>query len=243
MSWHLDRMVGVDFETTGLDVETDRIVTACVAQVGGGLPVASAGWLADPGVEIPDGASAVHGISTERARAEGTPAAVVVESVVAALAQVVTGGHPLVAMNAAYDLTMLDREARRYGVTPLTDIVGDDLRVVDPLVIDRAVDPYRSGRRNLGALCEHYGVRLDGAHTADADALAACRVVWRLGEVWPQVRGTGLDELHSVQRVWARQQAASLAAHFRRTPGAEHRAGTVRSEWPLVPAPREGGVR
>ena len=45
--------------------------------------------------------------------------------------------------------------------------------VFDPYVIDRVRDPYRRGKRNLGALCKHYGVRLDNAHEATADATAA----------------------------------------------------------------------
>ena len=38
-------------------------------------------WLADPGIEIPEQATAVHGISTERARAEGRPAPLVVAEI------------------------------------------------------------------------------------------------------------------------------------------------------------------
>src|SRR5688500_20167479 len=85
MSWHLGRLCGFDLETTGVDVEADRIVSACVVQCGGGHPTQSATWMADPGIEIPEGAAKVHGITTERARAEGRPAAEVVEQVVAAL--------------------------------------------------------------------------------------------------------------------------------------------------------------
>lgn len=238
--WHTGRMAGFDLETTGIDVESDRIVTACVVQVGGGLPVQSADWLADPGIEIPDGAAAVHGITTEKARAEGAPAAEVVESLVAALAQVVVDGIPIVAMNARYDLTLLDREARRHGVRPLSDVVGGDLRVIDPLVLDKTVDTYRKGSRSLTALCEHYQVVLDGAHSADADAIAACRVAWRLGQRFPQLAGTELGELHAAQRMWAAKQAAGLAAYFTRT-GKVEAAASVRAEWPLIPAQRDGG--
>ena len=52
---------------------------------GSGACVERWDWLADPGVEIPLQASAVHGITTERARAEGRPAAEVVAEIVAAL--------------------------------------------------------------------------------------------------------------------------------------------------------------
>ncbi|MER6607329.1 exonuclease domain-containing protein [Streptomyces sp. NPDC000927] len=235
MSWHTGRLAGFDLETTGVDVETDRIVTACIIECGGGYSLTSTTWLADPGIDIPAEATAVHGISTEKARTDGRPAADVVEEIVHALVEAVDAGRPVVIMNAPFDLTLLDREARRYGITPLTDLVGDELRVIDPRVMDKAVDPYRKGRRTLTDLCAHYGLRCDAAHTADADALAACRVAWVLAERWSQLRGTALDQLHAVQRQWAAQQAVSYASYLARTPGREAESATVRPEWPLVP--------
>lgn len=240
MSWHLGRLAGFDTESTGVDVENDRIVTACVVQVGSGQPAAPANWLADPGVEIPEAASRIHGITTERARKEGRPAGEVVEQVVAALAAVVLSDIPIVAMNASFDFTILDREARRHGVQPLAEIVGTDLRVVDPFVLDKRIDPYRPGKRTLTDLCRHYQVPLDGAHSADADAVAACRVAWRIASTYAEIGNATLDELHDQQEDWAREQAESLAAYFRRTPGKEHQADTVRTDWPLIPQQRGG---
>jgi DNA polymerase-3 subunit epsilon len=229
-------MAGFDLETTGVDVEQDRIVTACVVQCGGNHPTQSATWLADPGIEIPEEAAKVHGITTDRARAEGRPAAEVVEQVVAALAEVVLAGTPVVAMNAAYDLTLLDREARRHGVQPLIDIVGGDLRVIDPRVLDKQIDKFRRGGRKLEDLCRTYEVRLDGAHSADADAIAACRVAWRQGSTRPELAELSLDDLHNSQIWWAAEQAASLQEHFRKTrPDA-----VVEGAWPLIPRQMEG---
>jgi DNA polymerase-3 subunit epsilon len=238
VSWCLGRLAGFDIESTGVSPERDRIVTACVVQCGGGSPVASATWMSDVGgIEIPEAASAVHGITTERVRAEGRPAGEVVEEIITALTAVVLSGIPVVAMNATYDLTMLDREARRHGVQPLAETVGDDLRVVDPFVLDKQVVPRRRGRRTLTALCEAYGVRLDGAHDAAADALAACRVVWRIGQQCPEIGSASLDDLHTQQIAWADQQAADLADYFRRK-GDDARAKTVRGDWPLIPHQR-----
>ncbi|GHA95177.1 3'-5' exonuclease [Streptomyces tendae] len=238
-AWFEGRLAGFDLETTGVDVEQDRIVTACVVQCGGGNPTQSATWLADPGIEIPEGAAKVHGITTERARAEGRPAAGVVEQLIAALAESVLAGLPVVAMNASFDLTIVDREARRHGVQPLVDIVGGDLRVVDPRVLDKQVSR-RKGRRTLSDLCDHYQVPLGEAHSADADAIAACRVAWRLGTTVQQLGAMSLDDLHQAQIKWAEAQGRSLAAYFRRTPGKESWADGVRTEWPFIPAQRGG---
>lgn len=241
MTWFTSRLCGFDLESTGVNVETDRIVTGCVVQCGGGHDTQSATWMADPGVEIPEEAAKIHGVTTERARAEGRPPAEVVEQMVAALAECVLAGQPVVAMNASFDLTMLDREARRHGVQPLVDVVGGDLRVIDPRVLDKQVSR-RKGRRTLSDLCAHYQVALDGAHSADADAIAACRVAWRLGTTVQQLGSMSVDDLHQAQIKWAEAQGRSLAAYFRRTPGKESWADGVRTEWPMIPAPRDGGA-
>ncbi|MBP8536117.1 exonuclease domain-containing protein [Streptomyces sp. MK37H] len=240
MSWHLGRMCGYDLETTSADPETARIVTACVVQVGGNQPAQTANWLSDvDGEEIPAEAAKIHGITTERARAEGTDLREVVETLLAALSQVVLSGVPIVAMNARYDVTVLDREARRYGMTPLTDRLSGDLRVVDPYVIDKQMDRYRKGKRTLTHLCQHYQVRLDGAHSADADAIAACRVAWRQGQRYERLAAMSLDELHTAQVEWAAAQAADLQAHFRKT----NQDAYCAPEWPLIPHQAKAGDR
>jgi DNA polymerase-3 subunit epsilon len=144
-------------------------------------------------------------------------------------------------MNASYDLTILDREARRYGVQPLTDVIDlAHLRVIDPRVLDKQLSR-RRGKRTLTDLCAHYRVALDGAHDSTADAIAACRVAWRIGSQYPRIGGLDTHALTVAQAGWAAAQAESLAAYFRRTPGKESWADGVRTEWPLIPAPRTEG--
>lgn len=229
MSWHLGRLCGFDIESTGPDPLTARIVTACIVQVGGGMGISPANWLADPGVDIPDEAANIHGITTEHARQNGRPAAEVVEQLLGGLTNVILAGVPIVAMNARYDLTLLDREAERYGLDPLP--AGP---VVDPFVIDKHVDKYRKGSRKLTALCEHYGVPIGDAHTADADAIAACRVAWRQGTIHPPLAAMDLEQLHRAQAEWAAEQAASLQEYFRK----KDPAAVVEGAWPLIPRQR-----
>lgn len=231
----MGRLAAFDVETTGIDCETDRIVTAAVSFVGGALPVEHHGWLLDPGVEIPAGATAVHGITTEQAQADGRPPAEAIEEIAAALAAHLREGVPVIAFNARFDLTCLDREARRHGVEPLVDRVGgpDGMLVIDPYVLDKQVDRYRKGKRTLGAVCAHYGVRLDDAHAAGADALAAARVAWRLGQRVAELRETDLRTLHGQQVAWAAQQAASLEEHYQRNGRTEY----IERAWPIVPEP------
>lgn len=231
MAWHHGRLAAFDIESTGVSPEDDRIVTATVSVVGGDAPIDSVSWLADPGIEIPAGATNVHGITTEMARAEGREPADVVDEITTMLEREVSKGVPIVAFNARYDLTMLDREARRNEVEPLVERVpADSLLVVDPLIIDKQLDKFRKGKRTLTDVCAVYDVALNDAHAADADAIAAARVAWRLGEKFEEL-GVPLDELHQLQVAWAAEQAASLESYFK----SQGRDETVEGAWPIVP--------
>jgi DNA polymerase-3 subunit epsilon len=237
MSWHEGRLAAFDVETTGVSPASDRIVTAAVSLVGGGLDAVSRDWLVDPGVEIPQGATDVHGITTEMARRDGMPSAEAVERITTLLAEQIVAGVPVIAFNARFDLTMLDREARRHGVVPLVDRVGgpEAMLVVDPHVLDKQFDRFRKGKRTLTAVCAHYRVPLTAAdaHAANADALAAARVAWRLGQASPELRALELGQLHSHQVAWAAEQAASFQEYLRAQGSVER----IEGAWPIVPEP------
>jgi len=203
-----------DLETTGVDVRSARIVSACVAELDAdGEVVARRDWLVDPGIEIPEGAAAIHGITTERARAEGSPAAVAVPEIVAAVREVLDRGVGLTVYNAAYDLSLLAHEAVRHGVEP----IAEPAPVVDPLIIDKQVDRYRKGKRTLELAAAHYGVALDDAHDAGADAIAAARVAQAIARAYPRDEPLTAMQLHELQVVWAAAQQADFAAYMRRS--------------------------
>lgn len=205
----LSRVAVFDLETTGVDVTGDRVVTAHVGVLDAkGREIASRDWLAYPGIDIPDGATAVHGITTEHARAHGRPAIEVVSQVTAALRSLLSQGVPVVAYNASYDFSLLAHEARRHGLEPLVD----PSPVIDPMVIDKAYDRYRRGKRTLEVVAAHYAVPLEGAHDASADAVAAGRVAQALARQFRMPET--LEALHTQQIGWARSQAASLTEYF-----------------------------
>lgn len=206
-----------DLETTGVDVAGDRIVTAHVGLIDAdGRVIRAQGWLADPGVTIPDAAAAVHGVTTAHARAHGGAASRVAREVVEALRALFDDGIPVVAFNAPFDFTLLRHEALRHGVAPLEAPAP----VIDPLVLDKALDKYRRGKRTLTAVAEHYGVTLEGAHEAAADAVAAGRVAQAIaaqdaaaGGAWATLTAA---ELHARQVEWAREQTDGLSEYFAR---------------------------
>ncbi|MFE4963372.1 3'-5' exonuclease [Streptomyces sp. NPDC056660] len=232
MGWHQELLIGFDLETTGTDPREARIVTGAVIEVRAGQELGRREWLADPGVEIPADAVAVHGISNERAAAEGRPA----DQVADALADVLTGywktGVPVVAYNATFDLTLLSAELRRHGLPSLSDRLGglDPAPVIDPYTIDRWVDRYRRGKRNLEAVCAEYGITLVAAHNASADALAAARLAGAIAERHPKIAALGPAELHRRQVEWYAQWAADFQQFLRRKGEAD---AVVDGAWPL----------
>ncbi|EGJ73985.1 putative DNA polymerase III subunit epsilon [Streptomyces sp. Tu6071] len=236
MTWYEGPLTGFDLETTGTDVEQDRIVTAAVIRLDSSGAVAhTRTWLLDPGVEIPAEATAIHGIPTARARADGAPARGAVAEITEALAAELRVGTPLVVMNARYDLSLLDRECRRHGVPALAELLGaEPAPVIDPLVLDKHADRYRRGSRVLAALCAHYDVRLDTAHDARSDALAATLLARSLGAHHPSLGTLPPTDLHRLQIDAAARQSASLQEYLRRTkPDA-----VVEGAWPVIPRQR-----
>ncbi len=225
--WANGRLCGFDIETTDADPNQARIVTATLVLVGANRPSRVFRLLVDPGVEIPAETTAVHGITTEHARTEGCAPPYALAEIMRRLRGIWERGIPVVAFNGSYDLTVLDRELHRHQDTSLT-VTGP---VVDPHIIDKAIDR-RPGKRTLDATCRHYQVRLDGAHDATHDALAAARLAWRLARVHPtEVGELSLAELYRRQVVWSQQLADELNQYWR-SKGLDR---TKDGSWPIQP--------
>ena len=244
MAWHTERLLGFDLETTGTDPARARIVTGAVVAIGGGRPPARREWLADPGVLIPPDATAVHGISDEQA-ATGQPAAQVADAIADVLTAAWRTGVPVVAYNAAFDLSLLAAELHRHGLPSLRERLGrDPAPVIDPYTIDRAVDRRRRGRRTLTAVCAEYGIGLGRAHEAAADALAAARLARAIAGRYREIAELAAADLHARQIAWAARRAADVQAHLRRQ---GDRTAVVDGHWPLrdpaLPAERAPSAR
>lgn len=222
--------VAFDLETTGTNPFTARIVTATLVEVGGGGVLSERHWLVNPGVPIPAEATAIHGVTSEGAEAEGIRADIAVYEITSAVAGVFGAGHPLVVFNANYDLTVLTRELERHCEAELR--IG---HVLDPLVLDRALDRWRPGKRRLADVCQAYGVRQDDEHTSGGDALAAARLAWRMARDYSAVGHRTLPELHA----WQAEQHLSWAEDFERYLRGKGREDVIEREWPVRVA-REG---
>lgn len=159
MSWHDGPMRGLDFETTGVDPTTDRAITCGIVDTHPGSRPYPIQWLLDPGTDIAPEATAVHGWTRDRivdqVGGEGMalrvaggdrrtiPVDAALFEIVGLVAQAMGLGTPVVAANAAFDLSLLEAECTRYGIDPLASRPTGVAGVVDPMVIEKQYDPYR----------------------------------------------------------------------------------------------------
>jgi DNA polymerase-3 subunit epsilon len=204
-----------DLETTGLDHRSSRIVTACAALIDseGRVIGPNREWLANPGIDIPVEASSVHGITTQFAKENGADLEEVVREILETLGGYFKDGIPVVAYNAPYDFTILRNHSQIFGLPWPQELVP----IIDPLVIDKKVDRYRSGKRRLEIVAAHYGVPLDEAHNATADAVAAGRIAQAIGKKFAAALPPTALELHQAQISWAKELDESFADFMRKS--------------------------
>lgn len=156
--WHQGHIIGFDTETTGVNPHDDRIVTAAVVHHKPGDRPRIIQWIIDPEVDIPDEAAAVHGWTRQRLdeTLAGRQAARIRDGRIAHLTrdaalfeiagQLGLAMHtktPVVAANAAFDLTLIEAELTRHGIDTLASRPAGVTGVVDPMIIDKQHDPYR----------------------------------------------------------------------------------------------------
>lgn len=227
--WADGELVGFDLETTGVDPFSDTMVSFAVAAYSDGTRGHADHAVVNPGRPISPEAQAVHGITDEQA-ARGMPLDEALEVIVARLVDASERSAPVVGMNLVFDLTIIDSELRRRGASGLARR-GWSGPAIDVLVVDRHVDQWRKGRRNLGALCAHYGLVQHDAHDALGDVGSAVAVARAIADRYPQVATMSVSALHDAQIGWHRQWACGFA-HYQRSKGLaspDHRLST----WPI----------
>jgi len=232
-------LIVFDTETSGVDYDTSRIVTFSIGlHRPSGQHTIESGVI-DSGIDIPEGAAAVHGWTTERVRsyeATTTPEAGI-RRMLSWMAIALKEELAVVAFNARFDMTLLARETERINMNP--DALHR-VKVIDPLVLDKGLDRFRRGSRRLRAVCQHHKIDLDedAWHDAKADAIAAgnlTRVL--LGKLAKTPEAQTLAGLHTMQSRWARDQAASLESHLH--PSGKNPTAVVERIWPIAPKSEE----
>lgn len=213
-SWQNGKLLAFDLETTGVNKLEDVPVSFALVMFDEGAIIESRTALVNPGRTIPPGASAVHGISTERAMEEGIPMEDAVEEITAALVSASENGTPVVGFNLSYDLTMTDARSRAIKGIGLREL-GWAGPVLDPLVIDRALDKYRKGKRTLDLVCGNYGVVNESAHDASGDAIASAYVLLAMAEKFPEITAIDAAALTERQEAWHQEWATGFDEYQR----------------------------
>lgn len=224
-------LLSLDTETTGVDPWTCSVVTCNMTYDTPGQEPYICDWLINPGVGIPEGAAAVHGITDEIAQTHGMPAEIGLASIAEHLNLWSDRGLPIVVYNASYDLTLLRCEFDRYGI----DCRNDFSLVIDPLVLDKQLDKFRKGKRQLTVTAAHYGITLDNAHSADADSKASVAVARAIGKKYKI--NSPVSEVHAKQIEFKKEQSVSLQAYFRKSKNDD--TIIINGEWPYQ-VTREG---
>lgn len=222
-AWFPGNALAFDTEATGPHPDTDHIVSAHLVEVGPEGSGEWGSWLVNPGVPIPPEATAVHGITNEQAQTGMAPAEAL-QQICDDLTLGWSRGLPLIAMNASYDLTLLQAELVRVGLPVLQ--LGP---VLDPQVIDRACDRFRKGKRKLTDLALHYTVKQDTAHSAAGDAITAARVVWRQSQKYTQIAHLSLEAMQH----WQRLAHLEWAAHYERHLLEKGTPAEIPTAWPV----------
>jgi DNA polymerase-3 subunit epsilon len=169
-------LVFFDLETTGLDPDRDRIVEIGLVRLRPGGERAMLVERVDPGIDIPDAATKVHGIATGEVRGLfGKPR---LAQIAPRLLEFIGDADLAGFNNLAFDNRLLARECERHAI-PLS---FDGRRVLDAKVVFHAKetswDRFLMGPRTLTAAVRHYlGRELDGAHSAGKDADATADVL------------------------------------------------------------------
>ena len=214
LHWAEGPLLGFDLETTGTDSSEDVPVSYAFVYYGVGKRTEAVDGLINPGRVIPDGAIAVHGITNERAKAEGRDPEDAIAEIVESLLTASKSGAPAVGMNVSFDLKMIDACSRRVLGMSLAD-AGWAGPVLDILVIDRHFDKYRKGGRKLIDLCSHYGVgESENLHDAQRDVEATVAVLLSQVSKYGELQSMGLDALYAAQQGWHRDWAENFSQYL-----------------------------
>lgn len=187
-------LVGVDTETTGLSVTEDRIFEIAVVTFEGDAVTDPFCEMMDPTRALSDVSCEKTGVSDSDLRGKPTFAHFAPDVLKRIEGRVVVGYNLL-----GYDLPLLQNELKRVG------LALPPCHVVDVLIFARALVP--GGRARLEDAVRHFGVPMETAHRASADAEATVRLLRAMAPQLP----AELDDLLRLQAQWQAEQRAKRA--------------------------------
>jgi len=154
----LDEFISFDLETTGLNPDKDKITEIAACRFINGEFTEEFTTLINPGILIPKNITALTGITNKMV--EDAP------SINDALPDFMKfiGSTPLVAQNINFDYNFINKNLQGSN-SPFSEIP-----LYDTLSLARGFI-YFYNSFSLGSLCDYYGIKIENAHRASADAL------------------------------------------------------------------------
>jgi DNA polymerase-3 subunit epsilon len=180
---NLDRpLVFFDLETTGTNIQIDRIVEISVIKIQPSGEKEIKTRRINPEMHIPKEASDIHGIRDEDVADEPTFKAIS-KNFYIFLEGCDLGGYNIV----KFDIPMLKNEFNRYGL----EFSTEGRRIVDPYIMFCQLFP----RTLSGAYKFFCEKEMENAHSAEADTIATLEIFEAQLEKYPELPRT-LESLH-----------------------------------------------
>jgi len=171
--------VVIDVETTGLDPERERVCEVGAIRLVGGKETGRYHSLVQPGMPMPERARATHGISDEMLREAPTFDRIAGEF------RKFMAGSILVAQNAEFDVSFLNAEFVRVGMSRLA------MPALDTIALARKVKPGLP-TYNLDTLAFQFKVKVRERHRSIGDCEVTGSIFWQCVEA---LRPRTLDDL------------------------------------------------
>lgn len=179
-------LVFFDLETTGTNINTDRIVEICYLKVYPNGNEESKTMRINPGMHIPEASSAIHGIYD--ADVADCPT---FKEVAKDIARDLEGADIAGFNSNRFDVPVLVEEFLRAGI---------DIDLTRRKFIDVQVIYHKLEQRTLSAAYKFYcGKNLEDAHTAEADTRATYEVLKAQLDHYPDVLETTSTSCLSIQ--------------------------------------------
>ena len=179
-------IVVLDFETTGLNTQKDRVIEIGAVKLHHGQVVDSFGTFVNPGMLLPQKIVEITHITDQMLR-DAPDASVAIPQLMEFL-----GDCPIAAHNAKFDCAVLESELARLGKT-------HECLKIDTLTLARKLYPELKSHR-LGAVCKHLHVTLKGAHRAVNDAAATAQCLALMLEEAVKRGASTVKELNQVSK-------------------------------------------
>ncbi|MFQ3359895.1 MAG: 3'-5' exonuclease [Candidatus Poseidoniales archaeon] len=170
------RVLGFDLETTGFDSSKHRIVQ--YAFIGSDVDEThiTSEALVKPNMKIPPETTKIHGISDDDVK-HAELFKEHVDNISKLIDRSILVGHNI----ERFDWPFLKMEYLRCGAE-----IPEPYAIIDTWILAKKFKISQYGKRSLGALCDKFGITLEKAHSADADAGATLILLWKIMEQYPE---------------------------------------------------------